>query len=85
MFESSINTRWYKIIESTPSISNILGPQAKFNAKRSCAVNSNERNMGASVVVVLGIIKISFVKSLNKSASICQAPLRPIKVGPIRR
>jgi hypothetical protein len=40
--------------------------------------------MGASVVVDRGMIKISFVKSLNRSASICQAPFLPIKVGPIR-
>jgi hypothetical protein len=32
-----------------------------------------------------GIIKISFVRSLKRSASICQAPLRPIRVGPILR
>ena len=41
--------------------------------------------MGAKVVVVLGIIKISLVNSLNKSARICQAPFLPINVGPIRR
>ena len=41
--------------------------------------------MGAITVVGLGIIKISLVNILNKSANIWNAPLRPIKVGPIRR
>jgi len=40
--------------------------------------------MGAKVVVGLGIRKSSLVISLNRSASTCQAPLRPINVGPIR-
>jgi hypothetical protein len=47
-------------------------------------VNSNDKNIGASVVVGLGIRKISLVNILNKSAAICHEPLRPIKVGPIR-
>jgi hypothetical protein len=70
MFDKRISTKWYSIIESTPSISSILGPQAKFKAKRSWAVKSKDKKMGAKVVVDRGIIKISLVKSLNKSASI---------------
>jgi len=41
--------------------------------------------MGAITVDGRGIKKISLVIILNKSASIWNAPLRPIKVGPIRR
>lgn len=48
-------------------------------------MNSKDRNIGASVVVGLGIINISLVNNLKRSAAICQAPLRPIRVGPIRR
>jgi hypothetical protein len=62
----------------------MLGPQAKFREKSTCAVKSKDKNIGAKVVVDRGIIKISFVNNLNKSASICQAPFLPIKVGPIR-
>jgi hypothetical protein len=85
MLDSNIKTKWYNIIESTESISNILGPHAKLSANSNCAVNNNDKNIGASVVVDLGIIKISLVNNLNKSARICHAPLRPIRVGPIRR
>jgi len=47
-------------------------------------VKSRDKKIGAKVVVDLGIIKISLVSNLKRSARICQAPLRPIKVGPIR-
>lgn len=40
--------------------------------------------MGAATVVGLGIKNISLVSILNKSATIWNAPLRPISVGPIR-
>jgi hypothetical protein len=70
MLESSINTKWYNIIESTPSIKSILGPHAKFNAKSNWAVKSSDKNIGAKVVVDLGIINISFVNSLKRSARI---------------
>ena len=33
IFEKSIKIRWYRIIESTPSTINILGPQMKFKLK----------------------------------------------------
>jgi hypothetical protein len=84
MLDRSISIRWYRIIESTESTNNRLGPQAKFKANKSCAVKRSDRNIGANVVVGRGIIKISLVSILNKSASIWKAPLRPINVGPIR-
>lgn len=85
ILDNNINIRWYSIIESTESTKSRLGPHAKFNAKSSWAVNNNDKNMGASVVVGRGMRNISLVSILNKSAAICHDPLRPIKVGPIRR
>ena len=85
IFDSSINIRWYKIIESTESTKNILGPQIKLRENKSWVVNNSDRNIGAITVAGLGIKKISLVNILNKSAKIWKAPLRPINVGPIRR
>ena len=48
-------------------------------------LNNRDKNIGAETVVGLGIKKISFESILNKSARIWNAPLRPIKVGPILR
>ena len=70
MLDSKINIRWYRIIESTESTRNILGPQMKFSEKRSCVANRSDRKIGAITVAGLGIRKISFVSILNKSASI---------------
>ena len=72
-------------MESTESIKNRLGPHTKFSEKSNCTTNRSDKNIGAKTVVGLGIINTSFVSILNKSASIWNAPLRPIKVGPIRR
>ena len=85
ILENSINIKWYSIIESTESTKNILGPQTKFKENRSCVQNNNDNIIGAIVVVGLGIKKSSLVNILNKSDNICNAPLRPIKVGPILR
>ena len=84
IFENKIKIKWYRIIESTDSTINMLGPQIKFKLNISCTEKSNDKKMGAATVVGLGIKKISFVNILNKSATIWNAPLRPIKVGPIR-
>lgn len=83
ILENNINIRWYRIIESIDSTTNMLGPQMKFKLNSNCIVNSKDKNIGAAIVVGLGIKKISFVNILNKSASIWNAPLRPIMVGPI--
>ena len=85
ILDSNTKIKWYKTIESIESKRNILGPHTKFNANKSWAANNSDKNMGAKVVVGLGIINISFVNILNKSASIWNAPLRPMIVGPIRR
>lgn len=85
MLENSIKIKWYNTIESIDSKINILGPQMKFKLKSNCIVNSRDRNMGAAMVVGLGIKKISFVNILNKSAKIWNAPFLPIIVGPILR
>jgi len=63
----------------------MLGPHIKFKLKSSCTEKSKDKKTGASVVVLRGIKKISLLSNLNKSASIWNAPLRPIRVGPIRR
>lgn len=84
IFESKINTKWYRIMESTESTRNILGPQTKFKENRSCVAKRRDRNIGAITVAGRGIKNISLVSILNKSASIWKAPLRPINVGPIR-
>lgn len=72
-------------MESTESTMNILGPQTKFKEKSNCEVNNKDRKIGAITVAGRGIKKISFVNILKRSASIWNAPLRPISVGPIRR
>ena len=84
MLEKSISIKWYNTVESIESTINMLGPQTKFKQNKSCVANNIDRNTGAATVVGLGIIKISLVSILNKSASIWNAPLRPINVGPIR-
>ena len=84
IFDNNIKTKWYRIIESTESTKNKLGPQIKFNEKRSCVPNSNDKKIGAITVAGRGIKNISLVSILNKSATIWNAPLRPSKVGPIR-
>lgn len=84
MLENKIKTKWYKIIESTESKINILGPQIKFKLKTNCIEKSNDKKIGAATVVGLGIRKTSFVSILKRSANIWKAPLRPISVGPIR-
>jgi len=85
MFDNRIKMRWYKIIESTESTKNMLGPQTKFNENSNWVAKSRDKKIGAITVAGRGIRKISFVNILNKSASIWNAPLRPISVGPIRR
>ena len=85
MFDNRIRIRWYSIIESTESTKNILGPQTKFKENSNWVAKSSDKKMGAITVAGRGIKKISFVNILNRSASIWNAPLRPIKVGPIRR
>ena len=85
IFENKIRIRWYKIIESTLSTKNILGPQIKFKLKANCVENNKERKIGAATVVGLGIRNISLDNILNRSAKIWKAPLRPKTVGPIRR
>jgi len=62
----------------------MLGPHAKFNENSSCAVNNNDKNIGARVVVDRGIINNSLLSILSRSATIWNAPLRPIILGPIR-
>lgn len=85
MLEKSISIKWYRIIESTPSTINILGPHIKFKLKASCVEKSKDRKIGAATVVGRGIKKISFDSILNKSAKIWKAPLRPMILGPILR
>jgi hypothetical protein len=68
--ENKISIRWYKIIESTDSTINMLGPHIKFKLKSSWTVKSSDKNIGAAIVVGLGIKKISLVNILNKSAKI---------------
>ena len=85
MFDNKISIRWYSTMESTESTKNMLGPHIKFKENSNCATKSSERKIGAITVAGRGIIKISLVNILNKSATIWKAPLRPIKVGPIRR
>jgi hypothetical protein len=62
----------------------MLGPHIKFNENSSWVANKSDKKIGAITVAGLGIRKISLVNILNKSARIWKAPLRPIKVGPIR-
>jgi len=47
--------------------------------------NSNDRNIGAITVDGRGIKNISLVNILKRSAAIWNAPLRPMRVGPILR
>ena len=84
ILENNISIRWYSTVESTESTINILGPHTKFKQNRSCVANSIDRNIGAATVVGLGIINISLVSILKRSANIWKAPFLPIKVGPIR-
>jgi hypothetical protein len=56
----------------------------KLREKRSWDAKRRERKIGAITDAGLGIMKISLDNILNKSATIWKAPLRPIKVGPIR-
>ena len=72
-------------MESTESTKNMLGPQTKLSENNSCVAKSNDKKIGAITVAGLGIRKISLVSILNKSARIWKAPLRPMRVGPIRR
>lgn len=83
IFENRIITKWYNTIESTDSKMNMLGPQMKFRPNNNWAINVNDKNIGAATVVGRGIINNSFVKSLNKSATIWKAPFLPRRVGPI--
>ena len=85
IFDNRIRIKWYRIIESTESTKNILGPQIKFNENSSCVANRSDKKIGAITVAGRGIKKISFVNILKRSASIWNAPLRPMSVGPIRR
>jgi len=48
----------------------MLGPHAKFNENSSCAVNNNDKNIGARVVVDRGIINNSLLSILSRSATI---------------
>ena len=84
ILENNIITKWYKTIESTDSKINMLGPQTKFKLNSIWDINVNAKNIGAATVVGLGIINNSLVSSLNRSATICNAPFLPSKVGPIR-
>ena len=83
ILEKSISIKWYKIIESTPSTINMLGPHIKFKLNANWVEKSKDKKMGAATVVGRGIKKISFDNILNKSAKIWKAPLRPIMLGPI--
>ena len=84
ILDHKIKTRWYRTIESTDSTINILGPQIKFKLNKTWAASNKDKKIGAATVVGLGIKNISLVSILNKSATIWNAPLRPINVGPIR-
>ena len=84
ILDHKINTRWYNTIESTDSTINKLGPHIKFRLNITWAANNKDKNIGAAVVVGLGIRNISLVSILNKSATIWKAPFLPIRVGPIR-
>ena len=79
-----MRNRWYSTIESTDSAINILGPQIKFRLNKSWTENNDDKKIGAVTVVGRGIKKISLDNILKRSATIWNAPLRPIKVGPIR-
>ena len=84
ILDHSINIKWYKTIESTDSTINKLGPHIKFKLNNIWVASNKDKKIGAATVVGLGIKNISLVSILNKSATIWNAPLRPIKVGPIR-
>ena len=84
MLDNKINIKWYNIIESTESTKKREGPHIKFKENNNWEANNNDKKIGAITLAGLGIIKISFDNILNKSAKIWKAPLRPIKVGPIR-
>ncbi len=83
ILDDKIRIKWYKINESTESSKNMLGPQIKFKENRSCDVNKSDRKIGAITVDGRGIKKTSLVSILKRSATIWNAPLRPINVGPI--
>ena len=85
ILDNRISIRWYKIIESTESTRNMLGPHTKLRENSSCVANVRDRKIGAMTVAGLGIRNISLVNILKRSARIWNAPLRPINVGPIRR
>lgn len=85
MFPNKIKIRWYKIMESTFSKINMEGPHTKFCENHSCDVHTNVIKMGASEVEGLGIKNISLARNLTKSATIWNAPFRPISTGPTRR
>lgn len=84
ILERSISIKWYKIMESTESTRNRLGPQIKLRENSSCVPNKRDKKIGAITVAGRGIRKISLVNILNRSATIWNAPLRPSNVGPIR-
>lgn len=81
---NSIRTKWYKIIESTPSKRYMEGPHTKFWENQSWELKSKAKKTGASEEVGRGIKKVSLFNILKRSAPIWKAPLRPIKVGPKR-
>jgi hypothetical protein len=70
ILENNINIKWYRIIESTDSSINILGPHIKFKLNTNCTENNNDKKIGAATVVVLGIKNTSLVNILNRSAKI---------------
>lgn len=70
ILDNNIRIRWYKIIESTESTKNKLGPQIKLSEKRSWVPKRSDKKIGAITVAGRGIKKISFVSILNKSATI---------------
>ena len=85
ILDHNIKIRWYKTMESTDSTINKLGPHIKFKLNSIWVASNKDKKIGAATVVGLGIKNISLVSILNRSATIWNAPLRPIKVGPIRR
>jgi hypothetical protein len=70
MFENNMRIRWYRTVESIESTINILGPHTKLRQNNNWTANNRDKKIGAATVVGLGIINISFVSNLNKSARI---------------
>lgn len=81
----STSIRWYRIKESTLEKIVKLTENIKFWENNNWTEKNNAKKKGAKIDDDLGIKKTSLVNSLTKSNPIWKEPLRPIKVGPIRR